>query len=175
MDLLCLIFLIQKDYGAKDTIKEIHEACNILLENKYIDIVGKYNNEVRYTITDNYLEQLIVNLFLIINSIRNKIMRIWIYKRKTTSAEKKWLLFFGGIKDLQSDLEQIRKEKRDYKRIQDKRQYLADVNREIIDWDKRISKEFRLLKKSYSIEIDKFHFPYERIRDILYPKIFHGY
>jgi hypothetical protein len=148
MDLLCLIFLIQKDYGAKDTIKEIHEACNILLENKYIDIVGKYNNEVRYTITDNYLEQLIVNLFLIINSIRNKIMRIWIYKRKTTSAEKKWLLFFGGIKDLQSDLEQIRKEKRDYKRIQDKRQYLADVNREIIDWDKRISKEFRLLKKA---------------------------
>lgn len=157
------------------TLQEINDACNILLKFKYIEIIGTFDNEIRYAITDDFLRDLIVNLFLMINLIRDKMMRIWIYRRKITPAEKKWLLFFGGLEGLEQDLAQIRKEKLEFKMIHNKTKYLAQIKREITYWDSEILKEFSMLKEDYSIEINKFHFPYGNIMGILYPKIFHGY
>ena len=43
----------------------------------------------QYGTNNDYLHQLIVNLSLMQNLITDKMMRIWIYKRRITNEEKK--------------------------------------------------------------------------------------
>ena len=102
-------------------------------------------------------------------------MRIWIYKRRITNEEKKWMTFFKGIKEFERVMKEIREYKFAYRKMKNKKEAQKEVAKEIIYWDKRITKEFRGIKKSFIPEIEKYNFPYEKIMDILYPKLFHGY
>ena len=157
------------------TSDEIKEAFYTLKQSKYVEEVWEYKNEPRYGTNNDYFHQLIINLSLMQNLITDKMMRIWIYKRRITNEEKKWMTFFKGIKEFERVMKEIREYKFAYRKMKNKKEAQKEVAKEIIYWDKRITKEFRGIKKSFIPEIEKYNFPYEKIMDILYPKLFHGY
>ena len=157
------------------TNDEIKEAFDTLRNKKYIEKIWTYKNEPRYGTNDQYFHELIVNLYLIQNAIISKMMKIWVCKRQIQNDEKKWILFFNGIKEFKEIMTKIKDYKLQYRKMKNKKEVQKEIAKEIIQLDKKITREFRSLKGTFSTEIEKYQFPFEKFIDILYPKLFHGY
>jgi hypothetical protein len=157
------------------TNDEIKEAFDTLRNKKYIEKIWTYKNEPRYGTNDQYFHELIVNLYLIQNAIISKMMKIWVFKRQIQNDEKKWILFFNGIEEFKEIMTKIKDYKLQYRKMKNKKEVQKEIAKEIIQLDKKITREFRSLKRTFSTEIEKYQFPFEKFIDILYPKLFHGY
>ena len=157
------------------TNDEIQEAFNTLISNKHIEKIWTYKNEPRYGTNNQYLFDLIVDLCLMQNAIFSKMMKIWVCKRRIQNEEKKWILFFKGKEEFNEIMAKIKEYKLQYRKMKNKKDFQKQIAKEITQLDKRITRDFRSTKRTFSPEIEKYQFPFEKFIDILYPKLFHGY
>jgi hypothetical protein len=169
------LFNIAQSRNFGYTRDEVKEALDTLRNNNYIDKIWTYKKETRYGIKDPQLFHLIIEISLMENSIMKKMWLIWIYKRSITKDERKWLVFFKGINKYEKDMNNLKKDKIQYKRMKFNDEIQKQITKEIIKLDKLITGNFRAIKRAFLPEIEKYSFPYEKFIDILYPKIVQGY
>jgi hypothetical protein len=169
------LFNIAQSRNFGYTKDEIKEAFDTLRNKKYIDKSCIYRKQTRYGIKDPRLFHLIVELSLVENSIMDKMWLIWIYKRSITKDERKWLVFFWGINRYEKEMNNLKKDKIEYKKMKSTDEIQKQITKEIIKLDKLITGDFRAIKRAFLPEIEKYNFPYEKFIDVLYPKIIHGY
>jgi hypothetical protein len=169
------LFEIAQSRNFNYTKDEIKEAFDTLRNKKYFEEICIYRKETRYEIKDPRFFHLIIELSLLENSIMEKMWITWIYKRSITKNERKWLVFCKGINRYEEDMKDLKKDKSMYKNFKSNDEIQKQITKKIINLDKRITRNFRSLKREYFSEIERYNFPYEKFIDILYPKIVQGY
>ena len=80
------------------TNEEIEYGLTNLLKEKIFEIVIEYDNQPRYIIVDENLDLFIKNLLFLTEDIKNKMYLVWIFIRRPTKEDVKWLELFIGIK-----------------------------------------------------------------------------
>jgi hypothetical protein len=78
------------------TPSELQQAFNTLKEEKLIKPNGVHGNDIYYTMASDELYDLIRRCWLIYNLVMEKMSQLWMYCRRPTYQERKWLELFKG-------------------------------------------------------------------------------
>jgi DNA-binding PadR family transcriptional regulator len=101
------------------TSSELEQAFNTLRDETLIKVKGVLGNDIYYTTAENELYHLMRDCWIIHNQIMRKMTLVWMYFRRPTWQERKWLKMFYGpertsstIKDDNKFRRQIRHKQR---------------------------------------------------------------
>ncbi len=151
------------------TNKEIEDGLNNLLKEKIFEIVIEYDDKPRYVIVDQNLNLFIKKLLFLTEDIKNKMYLVWTFIRRPTKDDIKWLELFIGIKDTEEKLNELREQRKSFKK---NKIHVQQAREDIYKMEKKINEFINLNKKEFSDIIERFVFPCNEMLGIIYPKHF---
>ncbi len=110
------------------TSRELEQAFNTLRDERLIKVKGVLGNDIYYTSADNGLYHLMRDCWIIHNQIMRKVTLVWMYFRRPTWQEHKWLKMFYGPERTSSTIKNDNKFRRQIRHKQ--RLELAQMQKE---------------------------------------------
>jgi hypothetical protein len=150
------------------TREDLDHALQNLLKEGLLKIGVKYNNESRYVIVDKSLRDFINFSINLMNMVLEKMWYVWIYIRKHTEQERKWLQILHGVEFAEGYLKSISRARHSLTKRK-KRKQINKVKDKIKIKEEEVDDEIQYLKNTYGGIINKYRFPSEKIIEILYP------
>jgi hypothetical protein len=154
--------------GIEFALSELRRAFNLLQKLELIKVIGSLDNEKRYTISDDSLRDFIHDLSQLNDCIMMKMNRIWMYVRKPTQEERKWLEKHYGYGKADGIIKENMQSLRSLDRANAKEdiESIESVKKEIEVFSEFAKKGFNLLKEEYKNTIEKYGYLVSDLVDI---------
>jgi DNA-binding PadR family transcriptional regulator len=112
------------------TSSELQQAFNTLKDEELIKPIGILGNDIYYTIADYALYHLIRGCWIVHNQVMQKMSLAWMYFRRPTWEERKWLNIFYGSERAKRMIEEDNKFRRQTRQKQRLEQVQMQQGRE---------------------------------------------
>jgi DNA-binding MarR family transcriptional regulator len=152
--------------------KELEEAFYLLIEEGILKPVMKFNDEWRYAVADESLDDLLSAYWYIHARLASIIFtRCW-NVRRPTSEELKWLELFNNKKGIDSVLFYAYQDGRRLLNYNERKRYAIKMREEVKQAREDINELLTEIEEKYVDTSRKYQFPIEQLSEMIYPPHF---
>lgn len=152
--------------------KELEEAFYLLIEEAILKPVMKFRNEWRYAVADESLNDLLSAYWYIHKRLARIIIDRWVFVRKPTIEELKWMESFDSKKGTDNLRFYAYQDGRSSLSDNERKKHVIEIKEEVKQARKDINELLTEIELDYLETSKKYKFPIEQISEIIYPPYF---
>ena len=152
--------------------KELEEAFYLLIEEGILKPVMKFNNEWRYAVADESLNDLLLAYWYIRGRLHSIIYSRWWHVRRPITEELKWMDLFDNKKSIDATRFYAYQDGRRLLNDNERERYARKLRKEVKQAREDINELLDDIEVNYLETAKKYAFPIEQISEIIYPPHF---